>query len=240
MRPVTDLQRRVAPFEVITDMVPAGDQPGAIADLERRVRAGEKHTVLLGATGTGKSATIAWLVERLQRPDAGHAAEQDAGRPVRQRVARDAAEQRGGVLRLLLRLLPARGVRPADRHLHREGLVDQRRGRAAAALGHELAAHPPGRDRGRLGVLHLRPGHPAGVRRPDGPAPGRRHDRPRPAAPQAGRHAVRAQRPVLHPGHVPGPRRHDRDHPGLRGARRPDRDVRGRDRAAAHAAPADR
>ena len=68
MRPVTDLQRRVAPFEVITDMVPAGDQPGAIADMERRVRAGERHTVLLGATGTGKTATIAWLAERLQRP----------------------------------------------------------------------------------------------------------------------------------------------------------------------------
>src|SRR5215467_7062914 len=68
MRPVTDLQRRVAPFEVITDMVPAGDQPGAIADMERWVKAGEKHTVLLGATGTGKTATIAWLAERLQRP----------------------------------------------------------------------------------------------------------------------------------------------------------------------------
>ena len=68
MRPVTDLQRRVAPFEVITDMVPAGDQPGAIADMERRVKTGEKHTVLLGATGTGKTATIAWLAERLQRP----------------------------------------------------------------------------------------------------------------------------------------------------------------------------
>src|SRR6185437_15765756 len=135
---------------------------------------------------------------------------------------------------------PARGVRPADRHLHREGLVHQRRGRAAPALGHELAAHPPGHDRGRLGVLHLRPGHPAGVRGPDGPAPGGRHDRPRSAAPQAGRYAVRAQRPVLHPGHVPGPRRHDRDHPGLRGAGRPHRDVRGRDRAAAHPAPADR
>ena len=68
MRPVTDLQRRVAPFEVITDMVPAGDQPSAIADMERRIRAGERHTVLLGATGTGKTATIAWLAERLQRP----------------------------------------------------------------------------------------------------------------------------------------------------------------------------
>ncbi|HWG60184.1 MAG TPA: excinuclease ABC subunit UvrB [Streptosporangiaceae bacterium] len=68
MRPVTDLRRRVAPFEVVTDMVPAGDQPRAIAEMERRIRAGEPDTVLLGATGTGKTATVAWLAERLQRP----------------------------------------------------------------------------------------------------------------------------------------------------------------------------
>src|SRR5215468_4280326 len=68
MRPVTDLQRKVAPFEVVTDMVPAGDQPQAIAAMERRIQAGEKDTVLLGATGTGKTATIAWLAEKLQRP----------------------------------------------------------------------------------------------------------------------------------------------------------------------------
>jgi len=68
MRPVTDLQRRVAPFEVVTDMVPAGDQPNAIAEMEQRIRAGAKDTVLLGATGTGKTATVAWLAERLQRP----------------------------------------------------------------------------------------------------------------------------------------------------------------------------
>ena len=68
MRPVTDLQRRVAPFEVVTEMVPAGDQPRAIAEMEKRIRDGAKDTVLLGATGTGKTATVAWLAERLQRP----------------------------------------------------------------------------------------------------------------------------------------------------------------------------
>ena len=68
MRPVTDLVRRVAPFEVISDFEPSGDQPDAIEQLERRIRAGEKDVVLLGATGTGKSATTAWLIERLQRP----------------------------------------------------------------------------------------------------------------------------------------------------------------------------
>jgi len=67
-RPTTDLERSVAPFEVISDYTPSGDQPEAIAQLERRVRAGEQNVVLLGATGTGKSATTAWLIERLQRP----------------------------------------------------------------------------------------------------------------------------------------------------------------------------
>ncbi|HUN34458.1 MAG TPA: excinuclease ABC subunit UvrB [Trebonia sp.] len=68
MRPITDLQRRVAPIKVITDMTPSGDQPRAIAQIEQRVREGEKDTVLLGATGTGKTATVAWIAERLQRP----------------------------------------------------------------------------------------------------------------------------------------------------------------------------
>ena len=68
MRPVTDLQRKVAPFQVISDYQPAGDQPQAIEELARRINAGEEDVVLLGATGTGKSATTAWLIERLQRP----------------------------------------------------------------------------------------------------------------------------------------------------------------------------
>jgi excinuclease ABC subunit B len=68
VRPVTDLQRTVAPFEVISSYVPSGDQPQAIEDLARRLQAGEKDIVLLGATGTGKSATTAWLIERVQRP----------------------------------------------------------------------------------------------------------------------------------------------------------------------------
>jgi excinuclease ABC subunit B len=68
MRPVTDLQRRIAPFEVVTEMVPSGDQPAAIAEMEQRILGGAKDTVLLGATGTGKTATVAWLTEKLQRP----------------------------------------------------------------------------------------------------------------------------------------------------------------------------
>jgi excinuclease ABC subunit B len=68
MRPIEDLLRTVAPLKVVSDFEPSGDQPAAIADLERRVLAGENDVVLLGATGTGKTATVAWLAERLQRP----------------------------------------------------------------------------------------------------------------------------------------------------------------------------
>jgi excinuclease ABC subunit B len=68
MRPVSEVQRKVAPFQVISEYVPAGDQPAAIEEIARRINAGEKDVVLLGATGTGKSATTAWLVEKLQRP----------------------------------------------------------------------------------------------------------------------------------------------------------------------------
>ncbi|AUH43637.1 excinuclease ABC subunit UvrB [Streptomyces sp. CMB-StM0423] len=68
MRPVTDIERTMAPFEVVSSYQPNGDQPAAIDELERRITAGERDVVLLGATGTGKSATTAWMVERLQRP----------------------------------------------------------------------------------------------------------------------------------------------------------------------------
>ncbi len=60
--------RTFAPFEVISDYKPSGDQPTAIAELTDRINNGEKDVVLLGATGTGKSATTAWLIEKLQRP----------------------------------------------------------------------------------------------------------------------------------------------------------------------------
>ena len=67
-RAVEDVVRTGARFEVVSDHQPAGDQPAAIDELECRIRAGERDVVLLGATGTGKSATTAWLIERLQRP----------------------------------------------------------------------------------------------------------------------------------------------------------------------------
>ena len=68
MRPISDLTRRVEPFKVISDYIPSGDQPTAITNLVNRLVKGEQDIVLLGATGTGKSATTAWLIEQVQRP----------------------------------------------------------------------------------------------------------------------------------------------------------------------------
>src|SRR5215204_5610185 len=68
MRPITDLERRVAPFKVVSDYRPSGDQPAAIEEITRRIQAGEQDVVLLGATGTGKTATVAWVAEQIQRP----------------------------------------------------------------------------------------------------------------------------------------------------------------------------
>ncbi len=68
MRPVTDLERRVAPFQVVSDYQPSGDQPTAIAEITKRINGGVEDVVLLGATGTGKTATVAWVAEQVQRP----------------------------------------------------------------------------------------------------------------------------------------------------------------------------
>lgn len=67
-RPVGEIERREKPFEVVSEYAPSGDQPTAIKELDERLRRGERDVVLMGATGTGKSATAAWLIEQQQRP----------------------------------------------------------------------------------------------------------------------------------------------------------------------------
>ncbi|MEB8326878.1 excinuclease ABC subunit UvrB [Dietzia kunjamensis] len=67
-RPIGDVERSATRFEVVSEFTPSGDQPTAIAELTERLARGERDVVLLGATGTGKSATTAWLIEKVQRP----------------------------------------------------------------------------------------------------------------------------------------------------------------------------
>ena len=100
-------------------------------------------------------------------------AQQDARSPAVQRVPRVLPRQRRRVLRQLLRLLPARGLPPDVGHLHREGLVDQRRHRPAAPFGHLLAAGAARRRDRRIRLVHLRPRLAGGVRGATGQGPRR-------------------------------------------------------------------
>ena len=194
VRMALDIPRLDGRFEVVSDYQPAGDQPTAIDELERRVRRGDRTYGAAGRDRHGQERHDRVADRAAAAAGAGARAQQDPVRPARQGVPRAAAAQRGGVFRQLLRLLPARGLHPADRHLHREGLVDQRGGRAAAALGHDVAADPARRHRGGDGERHLRPGDAAGVPGPVGPGRGRPGGRPGQAAAAAGRHPVHAER----------------------------------------------
>ena len=109
-------------FRLQSSFEPEGDQPaGDRARWSSAPAPATREQVLLGVTGSGKTFTIAKVVEALAAPDAGALAQQDPGGAAVPGVPRLLPRQRGRVLRLLLRLLPARGLRPADRHLHREG-----------------------------------------------------------------------------------------------------------------------
>ena len=174
---------------------------------------------------------MAWIIEELQRPALDHRAQQDAGRAALQRVPGVLPGQRRRVLRLLLRLLPARGVRPAGRPLHREGLVPERRHRPAAPLGDLEPPLPERRRHRRLGLRHLRPRLAGGVREAGRHAACRRGPGPRRHPPQARRHPLHAQRHAARARQVPGQGRRDRDPAGARGVGLPDLDVRRRDRA---------
>jgi excinuclease UvrABC helicase subunit UvrB len=114
-------------FELSTDLTPCGDQPQAIEALVAGLEAGRPHQVLLGATGTGKTFTVANVIQRVGKPTLVLAHNKTL-----------AAQLYGE----LVRLLPARGLRPLHRHLHREGLADQRAHRQAAPRRHPLPPHP--------------------------------------------------------------------------------------------------
>ena len=144
-------------------------------------------------------------------PRARHRAQQDARRAALQRVPRVLPGERGRVLRLVLRLLPARGVRPAGRPLHREGLVPERRHRAAAALGDLVAPDAPRRRRRRVGLVHLRPRLAGGVARARAHPRGGGGARPRRGAAQADREPVRPERHRARARALPREGRHRRD-----------------------------
>ena len=154
------------PFDLTTEYQPTGDQPRAIGELVAGLAARRPAPGAAGRHRLGQDLHHRQRGRQGEAADAGHRPQQDPGGPALRRVQGALPRERRRVLRQLLRLLPARGLRPLDRHVHREGLVDQRRDRPDAPLGDPLAAHPQRRDHRRLGLLHLRPGHRRGLLRP--------------------------------------------------------------------------
>ena len=150
-------------FKLVSDFQPTGDQPEAIEALVAGLARGDRSQTLLGVTGTGKTFTMANVIAALPAPDARAGAEPHAGGAALLRVQGVLPGERRRVLRLVLRLLPARGVHPAHRHLHRQGRRHQRGDRQAAPRGHARAVRAPGRAHRRLRVLHLRPRRAGGV-----------------------------------------------------------------------------
>ena len=212
----------VAPFE------PTGDQPAAIERLSAGLANGRPPPDAARGDRHGQDRHARLDDRQPQQADAGPGPQQDARRPAVRRVPRVLPRERGRVLRQLLRLLPARGVPAPERHLHREGLVAQRRDRPAPACRDARPVRASRRHHRRLGVVHLRPGRPGRLRR-DGaqaahrrPVPARR----RPAPP--GRPPVPAQRRRARPRPLPRPRRHARAPARLGGDARPDRVLRRR------------
>ena len=166
--------------------------------------------------------------------------QQDARRAALQRVPHLLPAERRRVLRLLLRLLPARGLRPLARPLHREGLGDQPGDRPAAPRRDRRAVRAPRRADRRLGVGDLRPRLAGHLQRQPADADQGRLRRPRRAAAQARLPPVQPQRHRARPRHVPRPRRHAGDLPRLRRDRLPGDPVRRRGRAPPALRPADR
>ncbi len=152
-------------FKLVSDFEIRGDQVRAVPELVEGLNRGDGHS---GAArrhrirqdlhdGAGAGAG--------EPADAGHGAQQDAGRAALSGVQALLPRERRRVLRQLLRLLPARGLRPGHRLLHREGSDDQRRDRSHAAVGHALALRAARRHHRRQRLVHLRPGIAGGVLR---------------------------------------------------------------------------
>ena len=111
-------------FKLVSNYKPQGDQAQAIEALTRGVFDREQHQVLLGVTGSGKTFTVAKVIEAANRR-AGHGPQQNPGRPALPRIQEFLSAQRRRVFRLLLRLLPARSLCPAaDLYIEKESTIN--------------------------------------------------------------------------------------------------------------------
>ena len=239
-RPVGDIPRTGGRFEVVSEYQPAGDQPAAIEELERRLRAGEQDVVLLGATGTGKSATTAWLIERLQRPTLVMAPNKtlaaQLANELREMLPNNAVEY---FVSYYDYYQPEAYIAQTDTYIEKDSSINEDVERLRHSATMNLLSRRDVVVVASVSCIYGL-GTPQSyldrsVKLKVGGSGGARH-----AAAGPGRRAVHAQRHGVQPGHVPGPRRHRGDHPGVRGAGDPHRVLRRRGRGALLPPPAHR
>ena len=171
------------PFRVHSDFAPGGDQPEAIAQLAAAFQRGDSFQTLLGITGSGKSATIAWTIEQVQRPTLVLAPNKALAAQLANEFRQFFPENRVEYFVSYYDYYQPEAYIPQTRHLHREGIDGQRRDRSAPPLGDGGAPHPARCDHRRVGVGDLRPRvaravrGPAASAGPRGRVPARERDR---------------------------------------------------------------
>ncbi len=162
-------------FELVSPFQPEGDQPQAIEKLVDGLRQGRAHQTLMGVTGSGKTFTMANVIAQYGRPALVMSHNKTLAAQLYAEFKEFFPQERGPLLRQLLRLLPARGLHSPARHLHRKGRRHQSGDRAAPPGQHQCTRQP----RRRLGrgqrLVHLRLGLARRLSQDDGSAPVRRH-----------------------------------------------------------------
>ena len=222
----------MAELKTSAGYVPTGDQPRAIEELARSLQAGERYQTLLGATGTGKTATMAWIIEQLQRPALVIAHNKTLAAQLcnefREFFPRNAVEY---FVSYYDYYQPEAYVPQADLYIEKDSLAE-RRHRPAAPRG-DLEPRSTRRDTVIVASVSCiyGLGSPEEYEKRVVFLDGRRGDRPRRDAAEADRHPVRPQRHAARPRPLPGQGRRDRDPAGLLGDRLPGLDVRRRGRA---------
>ena len=221
-----------ARFDLQAPFAPAGDQPRAIAELTAGLERGDRFQTLLGVTGSGKTMTIANVIQAYRPPDARALAQQDARRAALRGAQELLPAQRGRVLHLVLRLLPAGSVRPHDATRTSRRTPRSTKTSTACGCGRRRASWSATTSsssrRCRRSTASAIPSH---LPRDDGHARARPEDRARRHPARARSDPVLTQRRRVRARHLPRARRHGRDLPGVRRAGRPRRDVGRRDRA---------
>ena len=197
-------------FKIHSEFSPAGDQPKAIATLAEGIKRGDKFQTLLGITGSGKSATMAWTIEAVQRPTIVIAPNKALAAQLANEFRQFFPENRVEYFVSYYDYYQPEAYLPqTDTYIEKDATVNDEIDRLAPRR-HFGAARQEGRHHRRLGLLHLRLGLARAVRRPAPPAVPQRRVPDEGCRPPAHRHRIRAQRGQPDPRQVPGAGRHAR------------------------------